>query len=132
MAQMPTLFNDNQQWDESELVNSLANKAPRSHRAMMISQVFNSETGDIETFVEHCERAETTYNIAIAKFSASYEGSDTKKNKNCSKKTKEREENGNKCRKNSSLCYSLYGENNSHTSRGWKVLKARAADKDKS
>ena len=41
MAQMPPLFDDNQQLDESELVDSLANKAPRSHKAMLISQDFN-------------------------------------------------------------------------------------------
>ena len=48
---------------------------------MMISQGFNPETGDLATFVEHCERADTTDNIAIAKFSASDEYSDTKKKK---------------------------------------------------
>ena len=56
MAQMPPLFNGNQQLDESELVQSLANKAPRSHKDMLISQGFNPETGDLETFVEeHCK-----------------------------------------------------------------------------
>ena len=59
MAQMPHLFQENQQLDESELVDSLANKAPRSHKAMILSQGFNPETGDLETFVEHCEQAET-------------------------------------------------------------------------
>ena len=51
MAQMPPLFNDNQQLDESELVDSLANKAPRSHKVMMILQCFNPEAGHLETFV---------------------------------------------------------------------------------
>ena len=50
MAQMPPLFDENQQLDESELVDSLTNKEPRSHKAMMISQGFNSETGYLETF----------------------------------------------------------------------------------
>ena len=63
MAQIPPLFDENQQLDESELVDSLANKAPRSHKSMLISQGFNTETGDLATFVEHYERAETTYNI---------------------------------------------------------------------
>ena len=51
MAQMPPLFNDNQQLDESELVDSFANKAPRSHKAMLISQGFNPEMRDIATLV---------------------------------------------------------------------------------
>ena len=68
---MPPLFQENQQLDESELIDSLANKSPRSHKAMLISQGFSSETGDLETFVEHCKRAETTDNIAGAKFSDS-------------------------------------------------------------
>ena len=43
MAQLPTLFEDSQKLDESELVDSLANKSPRSHKAMMIAQGFNPE-----------------------------------------------------------------------------------------
>ena len=49
---------------------------------MLISQGFIPETGDIETFVEHCERAETTDNIAGARFAASDEDCDTKNKKN--------------------------------------------------
>ena len=71
MAQMPSLFDENQKLDESELVDSLSNKAPRSHKAMLISQGFNTETGYMETFVEHFEQAETTDNIYGAKFAAS-------------------------------------------------------------
>ena len=78
---MPPLFNHNRQIDESELVDSLANKAPRRHKAVLISQGFNPETVDIATFVEHRERSKTTDNIATAKFSASYEDSDTTENK---------------------------------------------------
>ena len=57
MAHFPLLFDNNQQLDKSELVDSLSNKAPRSHKAMLISRGFNPETNDLETFVEHCERA---------------------------------------------------------------------------
>ena len=53
MAQMPPLFNDNKQLDVSKIVDSLANKASRTHKAMLISQGFNPETGDISTFAEH-------------------------------------------------------------------------------
>ena len=78
---MPPLFNYNQQLDKSELVDYLANQAPRSHKAMVISQGFNPETGDHETFVEHCEQADSTDKISMAKFSASYEDINTIKNK---------------------------------------------------
>ena len=71
MAQMPPFLQESQQLDESELVDSLANKAPRIHKALLISQGFNTETGDLATFVEHCEQVETTENIAGAKFAAS-------------------------------------------------------------
>ena len=81
MAQMSPLFDDKQQLDESKLVDSLANKAPRSHKAMLISQGFNPETGYLATFVEHCKRADTTDNISGAKFSASEEDSNTKRKK---------------------------------------------------
>ena len=67
MAHMPPLFQENQQLDKSELVDSLANKAPRSHTDMLISQDFNPEIRYLETFVEHYKRAETMDNIAGAK-----------------------------------------------------------------
>ena len=85
MAQMPPLFDENQQLDESELVDYLAKKAPRSHKAMLISQGFNSETGDLATFVENCKRADTTDNIDVTNFSASDKDSDTKRHKKRSK-----------------------------------------------
>ena len=56
MAQLPPLIKDSQMLDESELVDSLAKKAPRYHKAMLIAQGFNPETATLETFFEHCER----------------------------------------------------------------------------
>ena len=47
MAQMPPLFDENQQLDESELVDYLANKAPIIQKSMLTSQGFNTETGDL-------------------------------------------------------------------------------------
>ena len=55
-AQLPPLYEDSQKLDESDLVNSLANKAPRTHKAMLIAQGFNPVSSDLETFVDHCER----------------------------------------------------------------------------
>ena len=81
MAHMPPLFDENQKLDESELLDSLANKAPRSYNAMLIYQGFNPETRDLETLLEHCEWAETMDNIARAKFAASDEESNTKRKK---------------------------------------------------
>ena len=97
-----------------------------------MSQGLNTETGYIETFVEYCERDQTKDNIVMTKFSASDKDSNNNKNKKCSNKFKEREDNGKKRRKNSSLCCSLHGENNSHTSRDWKLIRKRASYKDKS
>ena len=83
MAQIASLFHKSQQLNESKLVDSIANKAPRSHKAILISKGFNPETRDLETFVEHCKQAETTDNIARAKFAASDEDSNTNRKKNC-------------------------------------------------
>ena len=63
MAHMPPLFDKNQQLEDSELLDSLANKAPMSHTDMLIYQGFNTKTGDLETLVEHCKRAETIVEI---------------------------------------------------------------------
>ena len=123
-------FKKNLQLDEFELVDSLANKVTRRHKAMLISQRLNPETGYLATFVEHCKRAKTTDNIAVAKFYASDEDNDTKRHKK-RPNLKEREENGKIHRKkNPSLYCSLHGENKSHTSKECNVLKKRAKDKD--
>ena len=101
MAQLPPLFEDSQMIDESELVDSLANKAPRSHKAMLISQGFNPETANIETFVKHCERSETTDDIAGAKFAASDKESEPRKKK----RTKTKDYHGKKRKKRSTKMY---------------------------
>ena len=95
MAHIPTLFDENQQLDESEKVDSLANKSKRIHNAMLILQGFNPKTGYLETFVEHCEQANTKDNIAIANFYASDKYRYTKRHKKRSK-FKEHEDNGKK------------------------------------
>ena len=92
--------------DESELVESLANKAPRTYKAMLIAQGFNPESADIETFVEHYEHAETTDDISGAKFAASDEDSDPRKKNHI----KSKDEHGKKRQKRSSNLYcSLHG-----------------------
>ena len=81
---------------------------------MLIYQGFNPETADLETFVEHCKRAETTDNIAGANFSASDEDSEPRKKK----RTKSKDDHGKKQNNRSTKMYcSLHGENTSHTSR---------------
>ena len=79
MAQLTPLIKDSQMLDESELVDSLANKVPISHKAMLVNQSFIPETATLETFFEHCELAETTDDIAGAKFAASDEDSEPRK-----------------------------------------------------
>ena len=111
MAQLPPLFEDSQVLEESELVDFLANKAPKSNKAMLINQGFNPETSTIETFVEHCERTETTDDIAGAKFAAS----DKERKPRRKKRTKTKSDRGRKRIKRSTKMYcSLHGENTSH------------------
>ena len=90
--------------DESELVDSLANKAPISHKAMLIAPDFNPETATLETFVEHCERAETTDTIAGAKFAASDEDSKPRNKK----RTKAKNDHGKKRIKRSTKSIGRY------------------------
>ena len=128
MDQLPPLFEDSQKLDESELVDSLANKVPRSHKSMLIAQCFNPETVTLETFVEHCERAETTDDIAGAKFAASDEDSEPRKKK----LTKTKNDHGKKRIKRSNKMYcSLHGDNTSHNSNDCNVLKSKGKDKPK-
>ena len=131
MVQIPPLFDENQQLDESELVDSLANKTPRSHKDMLISQGFNPETGGLDNFVEHWEWAETTDIISGANFSASDEESNTKRKKK-RPKFKEQDEQGKKHHKKLALIYcSLHGEKKIHITRECKFLKARTKYKPK-
>ena len=101
MAQLPPLFEDSQMLDESELVDSLDNKATISHKAVLISQGFNPETENIKSFVEHCERAETTNDIAGAKFAATNKDSEPRNKK----RTKAMNDHGKKRIKRSTKMY---------------------------
>ena len=128
MAQLPPLFEDSQILDESELFESLANKAPRSHKAMLIAQGFNPETSTLETFVEHCERAETTNDIAGAKFAAS----DGKREPRKKKRTKTKNDHGKKRIKRSTKIYwSLHWDNTSHNSKDCNTLKSKRKENPK-
>ena len=98
---------------------------------MLISQGFNPDTGDLETFVEHCERAETTDNISGAKLAASDKDSETKRKKK-RLKSKGKDEHSKKLQKqNSKLYCSIYGENTSKTTRECNFLKAKGKEKPK-
>ena len=95
---------------------------------MLISQGSNPETANLETFVEHCERAETNDDIAGAKFAASNEDSETRKRK----RTKSKDDHGKRRKKRSTKMYwSLHGYNTSHTSRECSVLKSKGKEKPK-
>ena len=114
MAHLPPLFNESQVLEESELVDFLANKAPKSHKAMLINQGFNPETSTLATFVKHCERTETTNDIAGAKFVASDKESEPRRKK----RSKTKSDLGKKRLKRSTKMYcSHHGENTSHTAK---------------
>ena len=128
MAQLPPLFEDSQMLDESELVDSITNKAPITHKAMLISQGFNPETANLETFVEQCKHAETTHDISGAKFAASDEDREPRKKNH----TKSEDDHGKKRKKCYTKMYcSLHGDNTSHTSRECNVLKSKGKEKPK-
>ena len=113
MAHLPPLFDESQVLEESELVEFLANKAPKYYKAMLINQGFNPKTSTLENFVDHCERAETTGDIAGAKFAASDEESKPRR-----KNRKTKSDRGKKHIKRSTNMYcSLHGENTSHNSK---------------
>ena len=101
MAHLPPLFDESQVLEESELVDFLANKAPKSHKAMLIAEGFNNESADLKTFVEHCKRTETTDDIVKAKFPASDEDSEPRKKK----RTKSKDDHGKKRKKLSTKMY---------------------------
>ena len=128
MAQLPPLFEDSQKFDESELVESLANKAPRTHKAMLIDQGFNPKSEYLKTFVEHCKRTEKMDDISGAKFAVSNEDSEPRKKK----RPKSKDKHSKKRQKRSTKMYcSLHGENTSHTSRECNFLKAKGKEKPK-
>ena len=125
---MPPLFDDTQVLEESELVVFLADKAPKSHKAMLISQGFNPETSSLATFVEHCERAETTDAIASAKFVAS----DEENNPRSKTRSKSKSDRGKKRPKRSTKKYcSHHGENTSHTTKKCDLLKDKGQARPK-
>ena len=95
---------------------------------MLINHSFNPETSTLETFVEHCERKETTDDIAGAKLAASDEESEPRRKK----RTKTRSDRGKKRIKRSTKMYcSLHGDNTSHNSKDCNTLKYKGKSKPK-
>ena len=95
---------------------------------MLISEGFNPETSSLATFVEHCERADTTNAIASAKFVASDEEREHKRKK----RSKTKSDCGKKRLKRSTKMYfSHQGENTSHNSKDCNTLKAKGKGKPK-
>ena len=95
---------------------------------MLINQGFNPETSTLETFVEHCEQAETTNNITGATFAASDKDSMPRRKK----RTKTNNDHGKKRIKRSTKMYcSLHGDNTSHNSKDCNVLKSKGKAKPK-
>ena len=95
---------------------------------MLISQGFNPETSSLATFVEHCERTETTDEIASETFVASDEESEPRRKK----RSKTKSDRGKKRIKRSTNMYcSLHGDNTSHNSKYCNTIKAKGKAKPK-
>ena len=87
-----------------------------------------TETSTLETFVDHCECAETTDNISGTKYAASDEESEPRRKK----RTKTKSDRGKKRIKRSTKMYcSLHGENTSHNSKDCNTLKSKGKAKPK-
>ena len=95
---------------------------------MLINQGFNPETSTLETFVEHCERAETTDDIARAKFAASDENSKPRRKKRTKTKIYRDKK---RIKRLTKMYCSLHEENTSHNSKDCNTLKAKGKAKPK-
>ena len=127
-AHLPPLFDESLVIEQSELVDFLANKAPKYHKAMLISQGFNPETSSLATFVENCESAEDSDVIAVTKIVASDKESEPRRKK----RSKNKSDRGKKRLKRSTKIYcSHHGENTSHTTKECNTLKDKAKAKPK-
>jgi hypothetical protein len=96
---------------------------------MMIAQGFNPETGDLSTFVEHCERAETTEAIDKNFNAASEDEHENRKERKKSKREHEQSDNRkekNTSRRDKTYYCSVHGDNTSHNTRDCKVFNAAA------
>ena len=62
-AQLPPLFNETQQITEREMIVTIASKAPKEHKKLLIQHGFNPENGSMEDLIDYCERAETNENV---------------------------------------------------------------------
>ena len=92
---------------------------------MLINQGFNPEASTLATFVKHCERVETTDDIAGAKFAASDEESEPRRKNRKTKSYRVKK----RIKRSTMLYCSIHGENTSHNSKDWNTLKAKGKAK---
>jgi hypothetical protein len=126
MAHMPPNFNINQIFPESELVEMLSAKAPKTHKKELITAGFNPDTDTLATYVEVCERAETRESIGKTDQGTDSDGSDRKpkrsRTSNNSKPSKNDKKTKTKSSSNSYQFCKLHKWNDSHATDDCKVL----------
>mgnify|MGYP000293913334 CR=1 FL=1 len=131
LAKMPPLFNATQKIPDSELLDILASKAPKHHKAIMIKHGFDPQTATIEEFVEISERAETKEALEKNSQEATNNYASDTSNKKSTRSVKSRKKYEERPpRERKEFYCKEHGPNSTHNSRDCKVL-INAGDKPK-
>jgi hypothetical protein len=131
LGRLPPDFNNTQELLDKDIMDVLATKAPKEHKALMIEQGFNLETSTIEEFVEISERAEAKRTVTEERercFNSKDNSSseDERPNKK-QKRVKARNSRSSQDRKE--FCCKEHGPNSTHNSSDCKVIHSRSSDK---
>jgi hypothetical protein len=128
---LPPDFNNTQELPDKDIVDVLATKAPKEHKALMIEQGFNPETSTFEQFVEVSKRAETKKTVCKERkrcfHSKDISSSEDERPNKKQKPTKARNSRSGQDRKE--FCCKEHAPNSTHNSSDFKVIHGRSSDK---
>ena len=130
-VEMPPHFNATQKLTETELVDIVADRAPKSHKKELVSDGFNPETATLDEFVETCERAETNEAIDHGARSSTqrrsktdYYSDDSRKKSRHPRERDSRSKTTKKSKKEAFYCR-YHKANDSHDTTDCKVINGR-------
>jgi hypothetical protein len=127
---LPPAFAAGQKVTETDMMDILASKAPKSHKELMTDHGFDPQTATKAEFVEICERAETKEAL-LDKRSAYHhcsENDDSSDDNRQAKKPKKKHKTSGSRQKAEFYCKE-HGPNNTHDTEDCKVIKGRRENK---
>jgi hypothetical protein len=127
LERLPPAFAAGQKVTETDMMDILASKAPKSHKELMTDHGFDPQTATKAEFVEICERAETKEALLDKRSTHNHysDNDDSSDDNHASKRPKKKPKKESSYKSRSKYYCTEHGPNNTHDTEDCKVLQGR-------